>query len=69
VAAGWVRVFNLWFYKDAAPDGAGGGSGGSGAEAQWLFLPEPFTRKTRRTGAARQARMPALMKIVAFRRS
>jgi hypothetical protein len=32
VAAGWVRVFNLWFYKDAAPDGAGGGSGGKQAE-------------------------------------
>jgi hypothetical protein len=28
-------------------DGAGGGgSGGTGAEAQWLFLPEPDTRKT-----------------------
>ena len=36
-------IFGLWFYKDAAPDGAGGG--GTGAEAQWLFLPEPDTRK------------------------
>jgi hypothetical protein len=30
----------------------------AGAEAQWLFLPEPDTRKTRLTWAARQARMP-----------
>jgi hypothetical protein len=32
-----VNFFGLWFYKYAAPDGAGcGGSGGIGAEAQWL---------------------------------
>jgi hypothetical protein len=52
----------LWFYKDVAPDGAGGGgsgrTGGTGAEAQWLFLPEPDTRKTRLTRAAKQARTP-----------
>jgi hypothetical protein len=49
----------LWFYKDAAPDGAGGGgSGGTGAEAQWLFLPEPDTRKTRLTRAGQQAQTP-----------
>ena len=58
VAAGWVRVFNLWFYKDVAPDGAGGGSGGTGAEAQWLFLPEPDTRKTRLTRVAQQSWTP-----------
>jgi hypothetical protein len=32
------------------------GSGGTGAEAQWLFLPEPDTRKTRLTRAAKLAR-------------
>ena len=46
----------LWFYKDAAPDGAGGdSSGGIGAETQWLFLPEPDTGKTRLTRAGKQA--------------
>jgi hypothetical protein len=59
VAAGWVRVFNLWFYKDVAPDGAGGGgsgrTGGTGAEAQRLFLPEPDIRKTPRTRASQAA--------------
>jgi hypothetical protein len=38
------------------------GSGGTGAEAQWLFLPEPDTRKTRLTRAARQARTPEKFK-------
>jgi hypothetical protein len=33
-------------------------SGGTGAEAQWLFMPEPDTRKTRLTRAAKQARTP-----------
>jgi hypothetical protein len=48
-------IFGLWFYKDAAPDGAGGGgSGGTGAEAQWLFLPEPDTRKTVRNYGRRR---------------
>jgi hypothetical protein len=32
------------------------GSGGTGAEAQWLFMPEPSTRKTRLTRAGQQAR-------------
>jgi len=44
-----ARVHSLDF---PAPDGAGGGSGGTGAEAQWHFLPEPDTRKTRLTRAA-----------------
>jgi hypothetical protein len=61
-------LFGLWFYKDVAPDGAVGGSGGTGAETQRLFLPEPATRKTRLTRAAKPARMPVLVKIVAFRR-
>jgi len=34
------------------------GSGGAGAEAQRLFLPEPDTRKPRLTRVARQAQMP-----------
>ena len=52
-------IFGLWFYKDAAPYSAGGGgSGGTGAEAQWLFLPEPDTRKTRLTRAGQQAQTP-----------
>jgi hypothetical protein len=52
-------ILGLWFYKDVAPDGAGGGcSGRPGAEAQWLFMPEPDTRKTRRTRAAKHARTP-----------
>jgi len=34
------------------------GFGGTGAEAQWLSLPEPDTRKTRLTTAAKQARTP-----------
>jgi hypothetical protein len=37
------------------PDGLGG-SGGTGAEAQWLFMPEPDTRKTRRIREDKQAR-------------
>ena len=51
-------IFGLWFYKDVAPDGAGDGSGGTGAEAQWLFMLEPSTRKTRLTKAVKQARTP-----------
>jgi len=49
----WVHPLDF-----PAPDGAGGGSGGTVAEAQRLFLPEPDTRKTRLTRAARQARTP-----------
>jgi hypothetical protein len=39
------------------------GSGGTGAEAQWLFMPEPNTRKTRLTWAAKQARTPDKFKL------
>jgi hypothetical protein len=49
-------ILRLWFYKDAAPDGAGGDSGGTGAAA--FLMPEPDTRKTRLTRAAKQARTP-----------
>jgi hypothetical protein len=34
------------------------GSGETGVEAQWLFLPEPDTRNTRLTRAVKQARTP-----------
>jgi hypothetical protein len=33
-----------------------------GAQTQWLFLPEPDTRKTRLTWAAKQARTPVKFK-------
>jgi hypothetical protein len=46
-------IFGLWFYKDVAPDGAGGGSGETGAEAQRLFPSEPDTRKIRLTRVAK----------------
>lgn len=43
------------------------GSGGIGAEAQWLFLPEPDTRQAKVKGNPTQATLQEILKPLGLR--